>query len=117
MVGSAISPAAPARFARLADSMARSVVYSAMPANTGTRPAAASTAARTTVSFSSGESDEFSPSVPSMTKPSQPAFSDDSRWRAVAGRSSAPSCFISVIKAGITPCQVTVIVGFLSLRD
>src|SRR5690606_26650129 len=74
-----------------------------------------STAVRTTSSFSSGDSEEFSPSVPSMTKPSQPAARQDSMCRAVASRSSAPSFFISVIRAGITPCQWIVILQVLSV--
>ena len=45
---------------------------------------AVATALRTTASFSSSESEEFSPSVPSMTKPFTPALRQLSMWRDVA---------------------------------
>src|SRR5665213_1780702 len=63
--------------------------------------------------FSSGESEEFSPSVPSITKPSQPALRQESMCLAVASRSRSPFCFISVINAGMTPRQVSVISSVL----
>ena len=109
MVGSAMMPVAPALPMRLAAAMASLVVYSATPAITGTRPFTAFTAAATTASFSSSASEEFSPSVPSITKPSQPALRQDSMCLAVASRSRSPFCFISVINAGMTPRQVSVI--------
>ena len=104
-------PAQPARSVRRAWAMASSVVYSATPAITGTLPSAASTAARSTASFSSGESELFSPSVPSMIRPLQPASRQARAWRWVLPRSRAPSCSNSVISAGNTPRQSTRIVS------
>ena len=105
-------PAQPARCARLANAMPRSVVYSATPASTGTRPATASTAARSTCSFSSASRELFSPRVPSMTSPRMPASRQASICRAVAARSKLPSALNSVIKAGKTPFQSTVAMIF-----
>ncbi len=106
MQGSTISPAQPAASARRAWAMPSSVVYSATPDNTGTRSPTASTAARSTNSFSSADNELFSPRVPSMIRPVQPASRQAAACRCVLTRSSPPSAVNSVINAGNRPCQL-----------
>ena len=105
MAGMTISPSTPTFRQSRARSPAIAVVYSATPATTGTRLAAASTAADRTWRFSSGASDVPSPTVPQMIRPETPSRISPSITRWVAGMSTEKSSRNCVVTAGKTPRQ------------
>lgn len=88
MAGSTISPSAPSLAASAAHRQASAVVYSATPTSTGTRRRTCSTTALSTSRFSGGSREQFSPTVPSTTRPWTPAASIASMWASVPGTSS-----------------------------
>ena len=75
MPGITMKPSTPAPAAALAVSQAFAVVNSAMPVSSGTRSLQTSLVALRTFTFSSSESEQFSPMVPSMISPWMPSAS------------------------------------------
>src|SRR5215213_4202176 len=98
---------APARAASAAHAIAASGVPAETPTITGTRPAAARTAAATTVRRSSALSEPASPIVPVATKPWTPASSRPARLRSSAATSIAPVASNGVVMAGMIPGKRT----------
>ena len=89
--------------ASTANATAFSVLVSARPETSGTRPWMASLAARNTASFSGGDSWAFSPTMPIITTPPTPASMRRSSPARIASRSSVKSGFNLVVTAGKTP--------------
>src|ERR1043166_8585220 len=102
-----MAPSTPARWASLAMSAASGVVYSAIPASTGTRPFTTSTAASSSATFSAFDRDLISPTVPAMMRPDTPSRSRPSMTLRVASRSMLKSARNWVVTAGKTPFQLT----------
>ena len=98
---------------RARNSAARSVVSSETPATSGTRPPTASTAATSTVRFSSGRSELFSPTVPSSTRPSTPSSTSAVTTFCVASTSRLSSRRNCVVLAGKTPDHFFIVVPLL----
>jgi hypothetical protein len=102
-----MTPSIPTRSASRAISAAKGVVYSAMPAITGTRFRATSFAASITSIFSLRVSAVFSPTVPQTISPDTPSRMSASMTRRVASTSRLKSSRNWVVTAGKTPSQDT----------
>src|SRR5580658_3743561 len=106
IAGNTMSPAAPRRSASRAKRAAAAVVNSDTPAMTGTLPSLTSTAAASTLRFSSAVRELPSPTVPINTRPWTPSPSRAFCTRCVAGKSTSMAASNCVVAAGKTPDQV-----------